>query len=139
MSHLKGNCLRPMLLDVINYKLFIGFVGGLQLYMPRLQRFFFFKKNFIFCLYYLVFIKHGLQLLTPRKKKWFTIKHTSYLARYGCIKEKVVAFIVRKMWKSCLRWWFGHVWRRHIEASLRRIDEMVGSPVIRNRERPEKL
>ena len=42
-------------------------------------------------------------------------------------REKVgVAPIVEKMVESRLRW-FGHVWRRPIEALVRRVDQMEGS------------
>lgn len=42
-------------------------------------------------------------------------------------KEKVgVALIVEKMVDSRLRW-FGHVWRRFVEASVMRVDQMEGT------------
>ena len=42
-------------------------------------------------------------------------------------REKVgVAPIVEKMVESRFRW-FGHMWRRPIEALVRRVDQMEGS------------
>ncbi|KAF1869372.1 hypothetical protein Lal_00018467 [Lupinus albus] len=45
------------------------------------------------------------------------------------LKEKMVASRLR---------WFGHVWRRPIEASVRRVEQMEASPTPRGRGRPRK-
>ena len=44
---------------------------------------------------------------------------------------------MKKMVESHLRW-FGHVWRRLIEVSVRRVDQMKSSPIVRDREAPKK-
>ena len=54
------------------------------------------------------------------------------------MRERVgIVPIVEKMIEARLRW-FGHVWRKSVEASLRRVDQMKGSPVARDRGRPRK-
>ncbi|KAF1880112.1 hypothetical protein Lal_00022241 [Lupinus albus] len=56
-----------------------------------------------------------------------------------CMTEKVgVAPIVEKMVESHLRW-FGHVWRRPVEALVKRVDQMEASPVPRGRGKLRKL
>ena len=46
-----------------------------------------------------------------------------------------VAPIVEKMVESRLRW-FGHVWRRSVDAPIRQVDQIEDSPVVRGRGRP---
>lgn len=41
------------------------------------------------------------------------------------------------MVKSCLTW-FGNVWRRSIKVSVRRVDQMDDSSVVRGRGRPRQ-
>lgn len=54
-------------------------------------------------------------------------------------KEKVeIVPIVENMVEYCIRW-FGHVWRRHIETLVRRVDQMKPSPIVRGRERLRKI
>ena len=56
-----------------------------------------------------------------------------------CIRERVgVAPIVEKMIESRLRW-FGHVQRKYIEALVKGVNQMEGSSITRDRERPKKI
>lgn len=51
--------------------------------------------------------------------------------RNKCIKEKVeIASFVEKIVKSRLGW-FGQMWRRPIETLVKKVDQMVGSPIVR--------
>ena len=52
------------------------------------------------------------------------INHLEYITRVAPIVEKMVEF--------CFRW-FGHVWRRLVEATIRRVDQMEGSSITRGR------
>lgn len=52
------------------------------------------------------------------------------------IKEKVgVTSIVDKMVESCFRW-FSYVWRRSVEALVRRVDQMKGNLAVICRAKP---
>ena len=44
---------------------------------------------------------------------------------------------VEKMVEPSLEW-FGNVWRRLIEAPVKKVDQMEGSPIDRDRRRPSK-
>ena len=46
--------------------------------------------------------------------------------------------IVEKMVESCLRW-FDHVWRTPVEAQVKSVDQMEGSPIATSRGRPTKI
>ena len=55
-----------------------------------------------------------------------------------CIREKVgIEPVVENMVESCLRW-FGQVIKKHVEAPVRKVDQMEGSSTGRGRERPRK-
>jgi hypothetical protein len=49
-----------------------------------------------------------------------------------------VAPIVEKMVETRLRWWFGHVERRHVDSLVRRVDQIGHSHITRGRGRPRR-
>lgn len=62
--------------------------------------------------------------------QWMNAHTRQYKIRNETNKESVgVASIVAMMVESRHRW-FGHVWIRPIEASLRRVDMMVNSLIV---------
>ena len=63
---------------------------------------------------------------------------TQVRIRNECIKEKVgEPPILKKVVESPVRW-FGHMWRRPIEALVRRVDQIESSLINRGRGRPKK-
>jgi len=70
--------------------------------------------------------------------RWMSGKTRHDWIKNDTIREKVgVAPIVEKLVENRLRW-FGHVERRHIDAVIKRVDQMEESQVKRGRERPKK-
>ena len=73
-----------------------------------------------------------------RMLRWMSGHTRKDKIRNDCIREKVgVAPIEEKMTETRLRW-FGHVLRRPLEAPVRRVDQMVFSPIRRRRGRPQR-
>ena len=73
-----------------------------------------------------------------RMLRWMSEHTKKDKLRNGCIREKVgVAPIEEKMTETRLRW-FGHVQRRPLEAPVRKVDQMIFSPVRRGRGRPKR-
>ena len=65
---------------------------------------------------------------------WFTILKSCKTS----IRKKIgVVLILEKMLKSYFRW-FGHVWRKLVKALVRRVDQMEGSLIARDRGRSKK-
>ena len=61
------------------------------------------------------------------------------MIRNECIREKIgVASIVKNRVESRLRW-FGHMRRRPVEALIRRVDQMKGNPITRDKGRSRKI
>lgn len=56
--------------------------------------------------------------------------------RNGSVREKAeIAPIVEKMVESYLRW-FRHLWRTYVEVQIRRVDQIEGRLILRDRRRP---
>ena len=73
-----------------------------------------------------------------RMLRWMSGNTRRDRIRNTTIREKIgVAPIVEKMVESRLRW-FGHVWRRSVDAPVRRVDQMEDSPVVKGRGRPRQ-
>ncbi|KAM7490942.1 hypothetical protein LguiA_033863 [Lonicera macranthoides] len=82
--------------------------------------------------------ENKLSVAEMRMLRWMSGKTRKDKIRNVTIREGVgVAPITEKMVESRLRW-FGHVWRRPVDAMVRRVDHMEGSLVVRGRGRPRK-
>ncbi|KAM7467464.1 hypothetical protein LguiB_015026 [Lonicera macranthoides] len=82
--------------------------------------------------------ENKLSVAEMRMLRWMSGKTRKDKIRNVTIREGVgVAPITEKMVESRLRW-FGHVWRRPVDAVVRRVDHMEGSLVVRGRGRPRK-
>ncbi|KAM7518030.1 hypothetical protein LguiB_016992 [Lonicera macranthoides] len=82
--------------------------------------------------------ENKLNVAEMRMLRWMSGKNRKDKIRNVTIREGVgVAPITEKMVEFRLRW-FGHVWRRPVDAVVRRVDHMEGSLVVRGRERPRK-
>ena len=55
----------------------------------------------------------------------------------NALEKKLGSSIVEKMVESYFGW-FGHVWRRPVQALVRRVDQMESSPTSRGRGRHRK-
>ncbi|KAK7258655.1 hypothetical protein RIF29_24237 [Crotalaria pallida] len=82
--------------------------------------------------------ENKLHVAEMRMLRWMSGHTRQDRIRNEYIREKVgVAPIVEKMVEYRLRW-FGHVWRRPVEAPVRRVDQMEGTTRARGRGRPRK-
>ena len=73
-----------------------------------------------------------------RMLRWMSGHTRKDKLRNGYIRGKVgVAPIEEKMTETRLRW-FGHVQRRPLEASVRKVDQIVFSPIRKGRGRPKR-
>ena len=73
-----------------------------------------------------------------RMLRWMSGHTRKDKLRNGYIRGKVgVAPIEEKMTETRLRW-FGHVQRRPLEAPVRKVDQMIFSPIRKGRGRPKR-
>jgi len=45
------------------------------------------------------------------------------------VEKEQVASIIEEIVECCLKW-FGHVWRRHVEALIRKVEQMLDREVV---------
>ena len=82
--------------------------------------------------------EHKMEVAEMRMLRWICGHTRKDRIRNTRIGEQVgVACIEEKMVESRLRW-FGHVQRRPLNTPVRKVDQIIWSPVNRGRERPKR-